>query len=102
MIGVEVGEEDLGERERHPKAHHLALGALATLEQQRLALSLQGQRGDVALHGGPGGGRAEKGDGEHASEYKGGYVGMWVCGTSRCTVASHIPTYPPTPRPSRA
>src|SRR5205823_5621790 len=70
MIGVEMREEDLGQREAHPVAHHLALGALAALEQERLALAHQCHRGDVALHSGTRGGGAEKRYGKHAREYR--------------------------------
>src|SRR5438132_8916650 len=55
MIGVKVGEEDFRQRKAHPVAHHLALGAFTTLEEQRLALAMNGEAGDVALDGGPGG-----------------------------------------------
>src|SRR5256885_6751695 len=44
-------EEDLRQRKAHPVAHHLALGALAALEQQSLAFAHEGHRGDVALDG---------------------------------------------------
>src|SRR5205807_3767384 len=71
MVGVKMREEDLGQGEAHPVAHHLALGALAALEQERLALAHQRHRGDVALHGGTGGGSAEKRHAQHAAEYKG-------------------------------
>jgi len=70
MIGMKVGEKDLRQREAHPVAHHLALGALAALEQQRLAFAHEGQRGDVALYRRPSGRRTEKSDGEHGGEYK--------------------------------
>src|SRR2546430_11192771 len=71
MISVKMREENLGQREAHPVAHHLALGALAALEQERLALAHQRHRGDVAFHGGARGGGAEKRYGKHAGEYKG-------------------------------
>src|SRR5437588_4817436 len=54
MIGVEVGEEDFGQREAHAVAHHLALRAFAALEQQRLALTMNCNSGDVSFYGGPG------------------------------------------------
>jgi len=63
MIGVKVGEEDLGERKAHPVAHHLALGAFAALEQERFAFAMDGEARDVPFDCGPGGGRAEEGDG---------------------------------------
>ena len=66
MIGVKVREKDLGQGEAHPKAHHLALGAFAALEQQRLALAHQGEAGDVALDGGPGRRGTEKRETEHS------------------------------------
>src|SRR5438046_4864126 len=46
---MEMREEDLRQRKAHPVAHHLALGALTTLEQQRLAFAHEGHGGDVAL-----------------------------------------------------
>src|SRR6267143_2504286 len=60
MIGVKVGEEDLGERKAHPVAHHLALGAFAALEQERFAFAMDGEARDVPFDCGPGGGRAEE------------------------------------------
>ncbi len=63
MIGVKVGEEDLGQRKAHPVAHHLALGAFAAFEQERLALAMDGEATDVSFDCWPGGGRAEEGDG---------------------------------------
>src|SRR5437867_2840135 len=57
MIGVKVREEDLGQRKAHPVAHHLALGALAALEQQRLAFAHESESADVPLDGGPSGAR---------------------------------------------
>ncbi len=52
MIGVKVREEDLGQSEAHAVAHHLALGPLATLEQQRLTFAHEGDTRDVALDSG--------------------------------------------------
>ena len=63
MIGVKVREKDLGQGKAHPIAHHLALGAFAALEQQRLPLAHQGEAGDVALDGGARRGGAEKSQG---------------------------------------
>jgi hypothetical protein len=63
MIGVEMREEDFFEREAHPVAHHLALGAFAAFEQQRLAFTVNGEATDVPFDCWPGGGRAEEGDG---------------------------------------
>ena len=62
VVGVEVGEEDVVEGEAGAVAHHLALGALAAVEHQQLALALDDERADVAAHGGAGGGGAEEGD----------------------------------------
>ena len=64
VVGVEVREEDVGERERDAVAHHLPLRALAAVEQQRLALAHDGERGDVAFDGGARGGGAEETEGE--------------------------------------
>ena len=63
MIGMKVGEEDLGKREADPVAHHLALGPLTALEQQRLTLSVNGEATDVPFDCWPGGGGAEEGYG---------------------------------------
>src|SRR5437879_1469660 len=71
MIGVKVREKDLGQGKAHAVAHHLALGAFAALEQQRLPLAHQGEAGDVALDGGARRGGAEKRQAQHAREYKG-------------------------------
>src|SRR4029079_9465852 len=51
VIGVHVGEEDVLERERHSVSHHLSLRALAAVEHQRLALSMDRERTHVALDG---------------------------------------------------
>src|SRR5207249_11448658 len=74
MIGVKMRKEDLRQRKAHPVTHHLALGALAAFEQQRLAFAHQGHRGDVALHGGPGGRSTEKSDRQHGAEYSLGTI----------------------------
>jgi hypothetical protein len=60
---MKVREEDFGQRKTHPVAHHLALGALATLEQQCFPLAVNGEATDVPFDCWPGGGRAEEGDG---------------------------------------
>src|SRR5882762_6604430 len=70
MIGVKVREEDLRQRKAHPVAHHLALGALAALEQQSLAFAHESHGGDVALDGWSRCGSAEKRDGKHGGEYR--------------------------------
>ena len=44
VIRVHVGEEDVGQREGDPVAHHLPLGAFAAIEHQRLALADNGER----------------------------------------------------------
>src|SRR5207247_4435374 len=49
VVGVEMGEEDIREREAHPVAQHLALRPLAALEQQGLSLAHESEGGDVAL-----------------------------------------------------
>src|SRR6267143_2900399 len=53
MIGVKVGEEDFGQRKAHPVAHHLALRAFAALEQQRLALAMNGEARDISFYSRP-------------------------------------------------
>src|SRR5207247_11322201 len=70
MIGMKVSEKDLRQRKAHPIAHHLALGALTTLEQQRLAFAHESHGGDVALDSWSRRGGAEKGDGKHGGEYR--------------------------------
>ena len=60
-----MAEEDLGEREPHSVAHHLALIALAAVEEQRLPFALYGEPGDVPVNRrgcGPG---PEEGGGQH-------------------------------------
>src|SRR5437667_106633 len=54
---VEMGEEDVRERERHAVAHHLARRPLAALEQQGLPLAHESEGGDVSLHRRPSRGR---------------------------------------------
>src|SRR5256885_16211772 len=92
-------EENLGQRKAHPVAHHLALRALAALEQERLTLAYQRHRRDVALHGGAGGGGAEKRHAQHAAEYKGCAVrGARLLPirvrSMRCAVASDVGLLP--------
>src|SRR5437762_13536093 len=70
MIGMKVSEKDLRQRKAHPIAHHLALGALTTLEQQRLAFAHESHGGAVALDSWSLRGGAEKGDGKHGGEYR--------------------------------
>src|SRR3989449_1699321 len=63
MIGVKVREKDLGQRKADAVAHHLALGAFAALEQERLAFAVNGEAADVPFDCWPGGGGAEESDG---------------------------------------
>jgi light-regulated signal transduction histidine kinase (bacteriophytochrome) len=51
MVAVAVRNEDLGDRKARPEAHHLALGALAGVEQQPLALAIDADGTRVALGG---------------------------------------------------
>src|SRR6184192_1881407 len=67
---MKMREEDLRQREAHPVAHHLALGALAALEQESLPFPHERHRGDVALDGGPGGRGAQESHGKHGREYR--------------------------------
>ena len=60
-----MSEEDIAERKTHAVAHHLPLGALATLEQQGLALSRERQAGHIPFDGRTGGRRAQKSDIQH-------------------------------------
>ncbi len=69
VIGVEVAEEDLAEAEAHAVAHHLALGALAAIENERLALAVDGERRHVAVH------RRHRGAGAEEGEAKGHRLG---------------------------
>ncbi|HXS22866.1 MAG TPA: hypothetical protein VN719_01440, partial [Gemmatimonadales bacterium] len=68
VVGMLMGEEDLSECETGPIAHHLALGAFAAVEQQRLALTGERKRRDVAFHAWARGAGAEQGDGQHGPE----------------------------------
>src|SRR5690606_10231175 len=52
VIGVEVREEQILEREAHAVAHHLALRAFAAVEHQRLALAQQRDGGEATFDGG--------------------------------------------------
>src|SRR6266566_3832626 len=52
VVRVKMREEDLRQREAHPVAHHLALGALTTLEQESLAFAYQSHSRHIALYGG--------------------------------------------------
>jgi hypothetical protein len=62
VIGVVVAEKNLSKAEPHAIPHHLALVSLATVEQQRFALALNGQAGNVPLDGRRGCAGAEEGD----------------------------------------
>ena len=64
MIGVEVREEDVAEREAGAPAHHLALCALAAVEEHRLPFARERDRREPALHGRARGGGAEELKGE--------------------------------------
>jgi hypothetical protein len=68
VVGVVVREKDLSQAEADPVPHHLSLGPFAAVEQQHLALAVDRERRDVALHGGRGGAGAEKRGGEHGEE----------------------------------
>src|SRR2546428_12079899 len=70
MIGMKVGEEDFRQRKAHPIAHHLALGALTTLEQQRLAFAHESHGGDVALDSWSRCRSSQEGDRKHGGEYR--------------------------------
>src|SRR5258706_1824399 len=67
VVGVEMREEDLVERERHAVAHHLALGAFAAVDEKRLAFAHDGEPRNVAFHGGARGRRTEKGHRKHGA-----------------------------------
>src|SRR6267142_2807425 len=98
MIGVKMREEDLRQRKAHPVAHHLALGALAALEQQCLAFAHQSHGGDVTLDGWSRCGSAEKRDGKHGGEYKGAGSrerGAGLLKRLRCFVAEGDPLLAP-------
>ena len=66
VVGVIVGEEHFGEGEPDAVPHHLALGALAAVEEDRLPFALHRQPRDVPVDGGAGGARAEEGDAERS------------------------------------
>ena len=59
-----VRKKEILEREGDPVAHHLALRTFATIEQKRLSLPNDGERGDPPLDGGAGGGGTQKADEE--------------------------------------
>src|SRR5438094_353473 len=67
---MKMREENLRQRKAHPVAHHLALGALTTFEEESLAFAHESHSGDVALDSWSRGGGAEKGDGKHGGEYR--------------------------------
>src|SRR5215210_5687309 len=69
VIGVIVAEKNFSKAEPHTKSHHLALVPLATIEQQRLALAVNGEAGNVPVDRRRGCAGAEKGDAEHAGRY---------------------------------
>jgi hypothetical protein len=50
VVGVHVGEENVGEREADPVAHHLPLSTFAAIEHQRLTFTDQRDGRDVALN----------------------------------------------------
>jgi len=57
---VRVRKEEIIERKSDPVPHHLALGALAAVDQKRLAFTNDGKGTDRALDGGSRGGGSEK------------------------------------------
>src|SRR2546422_7979518 len=71
MIGMKMREENLRQRKAHPVAHHLALGALTTLKQQRLAFAHESHGGDVALDSWSRCRGSQEGHCKHGGEYKG-------------------------------
>ena len=70
MIRVIVTEENLPESEANAPAHHLALGPLATVEQDRLPLPVHRDSRGVPVDGGAGSGGSQKGQGQHANKIK--------------------------------
>jgi hypothetical protein len=62
VVGVVVGEKDLAKRETHAVTHHLALIALAAVEQDGFTFALHSETGHVAIDGGNGGGGSQEGD----------------------------------------
>src|SRR6266850_513593 len=71
MVGVEVREEDLVERERHAVAHHLALRAFAAIHQEGFAFAHDGEPRNVAFHGGARSRGTEKGHRKHGANISG-------------------------------
>src|SRR5437867_11628695 len=71
MIGMKVREEDLGQRKAHPVAHHLALGALAALEEQGLTFAHESESANVPLDGGPSSAGPKKSHGKHGANITG-------------------------------
>src|SRR6184192_580042 len=104
VVRVKMSEEDLRQREAHPVAHHLALGALAALEQESLPFPHERHRGDVALDGGPGGRGAQESHGKHGREYRavegGGRRWRAVPRTLLACIPAHVAP-PPSPCPRR-
>ncbi len=58
VVGVEVGDVDLVDLEQADRAHELALGALAAVEQQLLAAAAEQGGGQAAARRGRGRGGA--------------------------------------------
>src|SRR5947199_1012861 len=101
VVGVEMGEEDLREREAHPVAQQLALGAFPALAQQRLTLAHESQGRDVALYRRPSGCRAKESDGKHGGEYRAAWGGNGRQQAARCLMPPHAAPCRPLP-PSAA
>ena len=55
-----LGEEDLPKAETNAVSHHLALVALAAVEEDRLAFALHREAGNIAIDRGNRGGSAEE------------------------------------------
>ena len=86
VIGMEVREEDVLEREPDPPPHHLPLRPLSAIEQHRLALARERKRRNPAFHGGTRGGRSEEADAEgHLGE------GRWKVEGGRWKVTANCP-----------
>jgi hypothetical protein len=73
VIEVKVREKNVVEGEGDAIAHHLPLGTLAAIEEERFPFADHGNGGHTALHGGPGGGGTQESneEGHGEAEYSG-------------------------------
>jgi hypothetical protein len=70
MVGMVVGKEDVAKAETHTIPHHLPLIAFTAVEENRFALAVDREPGNIAIDGRNGCGSAEEGDRQHVHKIR--------------------------------